>query len=55
MIYIIFLVIISLVVIVNKLNVVVWACVGPISDKYNYVTRDDISIFVEHSFESILF
>ena len=25
-----------------------------ISDKYNYITRDDISLFVEHSFESIV-
>ena len=24
-----------------------------ISDKYNYITRDDISLFVEHSFESV--
>ena len=23
------------------------------SDKYNYITRDDISLFVEHSFESV--
>ena len=24
-----------------------------ISDKYNYITRDDISLFVEHVFESV--
>ena len=28
---------------------VVWA----VSDKYNYIIRDDISLFVEHSFESV--
>ena len=26
-----------------------------ISDKYNYIISDDISLFVEHSFESVLF
>ena len=25
----------------------------PISDEYNYIIRDDISLFVEHSFESV--
>ena len=51
MIYFIFLVIISLVVIVKQTK-----CGGVgmyISDTYNYITRDGISLFVEHVFESV--